>query len=79
MGETTSYGGGALEYMTLSPKVGDTMGGLYYYSPPGSGKYGDDAYGRQFDVSDVSKEARACDDDGRAKRFWELSEKLVGV
>jgi len=79
VGETTSYGGGALEYMTLSPKVGDATGGLYYYSAPGSGKYGDDAYGRQFDVGDVSKEARACDDDGRAKRFWELSEKLVGV
>ena len=79
VGETTSYGGGALEYMTLSPMVGETTGGLYYYSAPGSGKYGDDAYGREFAASDVSKEARACDDDGRAKRFWELSEKLVGV
>jgi hypothetical protein len=52
---------------------------LYYYSEPGSSKYGDDAFGKQFDVSEVSKEARASDDNGRAKRFWELSEKLVGI
>ena len=79
VGETTQYGGGALEYMTLSPKVDKAAGGMYYYSEPGSSKYGDYAYGRQFDISEVSKEARACEDDGRANRFWELSEKLVGV
>ena len=78
VGETTHYGGGALEYLALSPKVGE-RGGLYYYSEPGSSKYGDDAFGKQFDVSEVSKEARASDDNGRARRFWELSEKLVGI
>lgn len=78
VGEKTSYGGGALEYMALSPDVGK-KGGLYYYSAPGSGKFGDDAYGREFGASGVSKEARASDDDGKAKRLWELSEKLVGI
>lgn len=98
VGETTHWGGGALEYMvsqrctidfslfehwhsyllqTLSSKVGE-QGGMYYTSPPGSSKYGEDAFGREFKVSQVSKEARASDD-GKAKRFWELSEKLVGV
>ena len=79
VGETVSYGGGALEYMTLSSKVGSEKGGQYYYSAPGSGKYGDEAYGKQFDVSEVSKEALDDDDNGKAKRFWELSEKLVGI
>ena len=51
---------------------------MYYTSPPGSSKYGEDAFGREFKISQVSKEARASDD-GKAKRFWELSEKLVGV
>ncbi len=75
VGETTHWGGGALEYMTLSEKVGE-KGGLYYTSPPGSSKFGDAAFGREFAVSEVSKEAR---DDGKAKRLWELSEKLVGI
>ena len=78
VGETPHYGGGALEYMALSSKVGE-KGGLYYYSSPGSSKYGDDAYGKQFDVREVSREARESDDNGKAKRFWELSEKLVGI
>lgn len=77
VGETTHFGGGALEYMTLSKHVGES-GGKYYYSEPGSGKYGDDAYGKQFDVSTVSKEALTCDGE-KGKRFWELSEKLVGI
>jgi protochlorophyllide reductase len=77
VGETTHFGGGALEYMTLSKHVGES-GGKYYYSEPGSGKYGDDAYGKQFDVSTVSKEALASDGE-KGKRFWELSEKLVGI
>ena len=51
---------------------------MYYTSPPGSSKYGEDAFGREFKVSQVSKEARASDD-CKAKGFWELSEKLVGV
>ena len=57
--------------------MGDN-GGLYYTSPPGSSKYGDEAFGREFRVSEVSKEARLSDS-GKAKRFWELSEKLVGL
>ncbi len=77
VGETTHYGGGALEYMALSSKVGE-KGGEYYFSPPGSSKYGDAAFGKQFDVSEVSKEALAADS-GKGKRFWELSEKLVGI
>jgi len=77
VGETTHYGGGALEYMTLSNKVGE-KGGEYYFSAPGSSKYGDAAFGKQFDVSEVSKEALAADS-GKGKRFWELSEKLVGL
>jgi protochlorophyllide reductase len=76
VGEAMHYGGGALEYMTLSPKV---LGGAYYYSEPGSSKFGNDAFRKQFDISKVSKEARASNDKGRAKRFWELSEKLVGI
>lgn len=79
VGETTHYGGGALEYMTLSTKVGEKSGGLYYFSPPGSSKYGDDAFGKQFDASEVSKEAQESDNNGKAKRLWELSEKLVGI
>lgn len=77
VGETTHYGGGALEYMTLSSKVGEE-GGKYYFSSPGSSKYGDDAFGKQFDTSEVSKEALESDG-GKGKRFWELSEKLVGI
>ena len=68
--------------MTLSTKVGETKGGLYYSSPPGLSKYGNDAFGKHFNVGEVGKEAqRAIIDDngGKAKRFWELSEKLVGI
>ena len=61
--------------MTLDSNV-ISKGGLYYTSPPGSSKYGDDAFGNQFDQSDVSKEAK---DDDKAKRLWQLSEQLVGV
>lgn len=64
-------------FQTLSSKVGD-QGGAYYTSPPGSSKYGDDAFGRDFKISQVSREARESDN-GEAKRFWELSEKLVGI
>ena len=64
-------------HQTLSSNVGE-QGGLYYTSPPGSSKYGEDAFGREFKMSEVSKEARASDD-GIAKRFWDFSEKLVGV
>jgi Dehydrogenases with different specificities (related to short-chain alcohol dehydrogenases) len=75
VGETVHWGGGALEYMALDAKtVGSRCGGLYYTSPPGSSKYGDDAYGNQFTVANVSKEASDME---KAKRLWELSEKLV--
>jgi hypothetical protein len=50
--------------------------GLYYSSPPGSVKYGDAAYGKQFTVTTVSKEAQ---DDAKAKRLWELSAKELGI
>ena len=50
--------------------------GEYYNSPPGSSKYGDAAFGNQFTVTPVSKEAQ---DDAEAKKLWELSEKLVGI
>lgn len=75
VGENPHWGGGALEYMALDGTVG-SKGGLYYSSAPGSSKYGDAAFGKQFAVSKVSKEAG---DDEKAKRLWELSEKLVGI
>lgn len=73
--ETPHWGGGALEYMALDKEVG-SKGGLFYSSPPGSSKYGDAAFGNQFAETEVSKEAR---DDAKAKKLWELSEKLVGL
>ena len=75
VGENTHWGGGALEYLTLdSNAIGN--GGLYYTSPPGSSKYSDAAFGNQFTITDVSKEAM---DSAKGKRLWELSEKLVGL
>lgn len=50
--------------------------GKYYTSPPGSVKYGDAAYGNQFTVESVSKEAQ---DDAKAKRLWELSCQVLGL
>lgn len=50
--------------------------GEYYSSAPGSAKFGDAAYGKQFNVSPVSKEAQ---NDAKAKRLWELSEKALGL
>jgi protochlorophyllide reductase len=69
--ETPEWGGAALAYMTQV----DTRG-QYYNSPPGSSKYGDAAFGKQFTIYDVSKEAH---DDAKSRKLWELSEKLVGV
>lgn len=71
--ETPHWGGGTLEYMALDRDVG-SEGGQFYSSPPGSAKYGDDAFGNQFTVTEASKEAR---DDAKAKKLWELSENLV--
>jgi hypothetical protein len=34
---------------------------LYYTSPPGSSKFGEATFGREFKVSEVSKEARLSD------------------
>ena len=59
-----------MAYMTTL----DTRG-QYYTSPPGTARYGDAAYGNQFTLSNVSKEAS---DDAKAKRLWELTDKLVG-
>jgi protochlorophyllide reductase len=69
--ESPAWGGAALAYMTTLDTKGE-----YYCSPPGSSKYGDDAFGREFVVYEVSKEAK---DDAKAKRLWELSEGLVGI
>jgi len=75
VGENTHWGGGALEYMCLDKEVG-IMGGQYYSSSPGSSKYGEAAFGEQFHLTQVSKEAR---DDEKARNLWKLSAKLVGV
>lgn len=69
VGETPSFGGGCLTY-TASV---DTRG-QYYSSPPGTAKYGDAAYGNQFTVTQVSKEAS---DDAKAKKLWDLTESLI--
>jgi len=50
--------------------------GQYHYAPPGSSKYGDSAYGNQFTVSPVSKEAQ---DNAKAKLLWELSARELGI
>ena len=71
VGETPAFGGGCLTYMTTV----DTHG-KYYTSPPGTAKYGDAAYGNQFTLSAVSKEAS---DDDKAKRLWELTDGLIGL
>jgi hypothetical protein len=71
VGETPEWGGCSLSYMT-----DQSTRGQYYLSPPGSSKYGDAAFGREFTVSPVSKEAQ---DDATAKKLWEISERLVGI
>ena len=71
VGETPAWGGSALSYMT-----GVTTRGQYYFSSPGSSKYGDDAFGNQFAPASPSIEAL---DDAKGKRLWDLSAKLVGL
>ncbi|KAI2503523.1 enoyl-(acyl carrier protein) reductase [Fragilaria crotonensis] len=71
IGETPEWGGSALAYMT-----GVTTKGQYYFSPPGSSKYGDAAFGNQFAPASPSIEAQ---DDAKGKRLWDLSAKLVGL
>ena len=73
VGETVEWGGAALEYMSFDKTVGK-YGGLYYSSPPGSSKYGTDAFGREFVSTEVSVEAR---DDAKARKLWELTEQLI--
>ena len=71
VGETPEWGGASLEYMTtMSSK------GLYYNSDPGSSKYGDAAFGKEFVPMDVSTEGR---DDAKAQLLWELSERVLGI
>ena len=50
--------------------------GKYYCAPPGSSKYGDTAYGNQFQAKNGSKEAM---DEAQAKRLGELSAKVLGL
>ena len=70
VGETPPWGGGCLTYMVNQV----TDRGTFYSSPPGSSKYGDAAYGKQFTVSQIGKEAQ---DDTKAARLWELTEKAL--
>lgn len=69
--ETPEWGGGALAYMTTVDSKGK-----FWEAPSGSSKYGDAAFGKQFTESVISKEAQ---DDAKATKLWELSEKLVGI
>lgn len=71
VGETVEWGGACLDYMTTV-----TSKGLFYGSPPGTSKYGDAAFGKQFAPQSVSKEAQ---NDAKGRRLWELSEKLLGI
>jgi protochlorophyllide reductase len=70
--ETPQYGGAALAYMTTVESRGE-----FWDSPPGTSyKSGNAAFGKEFNVSPVSKEGKV---DAKAKKLWELSEKLVGI
>lgn len=72
VGETPEWGGGCLAYMV------DTVQdrGQFYSSDPGSCKYGDAGYGTKFVSFPISVEAQ---DDNKARRLWELSEKSLGI
>ena len=70
--ETPQFGGAALAYMTTVESRGE-----FWDSPPGTSyKSGEAAFGKEFNVSPVSKEGQ---EDAKAKQLWELSEKLVGI
>eukprot|EP00985_Skeletonema_marinoi_P006426 scaffold2786_cov84-Skeletonema_marinoi.AAC.2 len=63
VGETTHYGGGALEYMTLPNKVAEKEED-YYFSAPGSSKYGDEHLGSNLMLvraGDGFIRSRLCD------------------
>jgi protochlorophyllide reductase len=71
VGETPEWGGQSLVYMTtMSSK------GLFYNSQPGSSKYGDAAFGREFVPTEVSTEGQ---DDEKAKLLWDLSSYVLGI
>ena len=70
--ETPEWGGASLAYMTTV----DSTRGEFWNSPPGSSKYGNEAFGREFTVSNVSKEAM---DEAKGKRLWDLTEGLLGI
>ena len=72
--ETPEWGGASLAYMVTSEDT--KTRGEFYTAPPGSSKYGNDAFGREFAVATISKEAQ---DDAKAIKLWDLSEKLVGI
>lgn len=69
--ETPEWGGGCLAYMVTVDSRGE-----FWDTEPGATKYGNAGYGKQFRITSVSKEAM---DDAKAKKLWELSEKLVGI
>lgn len=71
MAETPEWGGGCLAYM-----VNVDTRGQFWNSSPGSSKFGDAAYGREFSPKEISKEAK---DDAKARKLWKLSEELVGI
>ena len=71
VGETPEWGGACLDYMTTICSKG-----LYYNSPPGSSKFGDEAFGKQFVPDGVSKEAQ---NDAEARKLWELSSNVLGI
>jgi hypothetical protein len=71
VGETPEWGGGALAYVTTQ-----STHGQYYTSPPGSSKFGNDAYGQQFTMTAVSKEAQ---DTVKGQRLWELTAQSLGM
>lgn len=65
--ETVEYGGGCLEFMSVSPELEGKHGLFYSDYPPG----------KHTLVQRVpSVEAR---DEAKAKQLWELSEQLVGL
>lgn len=76
VGESVSWGGGCLDYLATSNDASLGKEGSYYSSAPGSSKYGDAGYGNQFNVTPVSKEAQ---DNEKAKKLWELSEKIMNL
>ena len=69
LAETPEWAGASLAFMTTV----DTKG-QYWNSPPGSSKFGDDAFGREFTIDEPSIESR---DDAKAAKFWALTEKLI--